>query len=42
VGLAVSPDGAEVWVTSQGKSGQGGNSVCVIEVQLADVNTQTD
>ena len=42
VGLAVSPNGDEVWVTSQGKSGQGGNSVCVIEVQLADVNKKMD
>ena len=32
VGLAVSPDGKQVWTTSQGKRGKGGNSVCVYEV----------
>jgi YVTN family beta-propeller protein len=32
VGLAVSPDGRQVWTTSQGNSGKGGNSVCVYEV----------
>lgn len=32
VGIAVSPDGAQVWVTSQGRSGRGGNSVCVYRV----------
>lgn len=32
VGAAVSPDGAQVWVTSQGRSGKGGNSVCVYRV----------
>lgn len=32
VGIAVSPDGTQVWVTSQGRSGRGGNSVCVYRV----------
>ena len=32
VGLAVSPDGRQVWTTSQGKKGAGGNSVCVYRV----------
>ena len=32
VGLAVSPDGRQVWTTSQGKKGVGGNSVCVFRV----------
>jgi DNA-binding beta-propeller fold protein YncE len=33
VGLAVSPDGRQVWTTSQGKGGKGGNSVCVFAVR---------
>ncbi len=33
VGLAVSPDGRQVWTTSQGRSGSGGNSVCVYRVE---------
>ena len=33
VGLAVSPDGTQVWTTSQGKKGGGGNSVCVYSVE---------
>jgi len=38
VGLAVSPDGKQVWTTSQGRSEKGGgNSVCVFTVRyLAD------
>ena len=33
VGLAASPDGKQVWTTSQGRSGEGGgNSVCVFTV----------
>ena len=32
VGLAVSPDGGTIWVTSQGRAGIGGNSVCVFRV----------
>jgi DNA-binding beta-propeller fold protein YncE len=33
VGLAVSPDGSQVWTTSQGRSTRGGgNSVCVYGV----------
>jgi DNA-binding beta-propeller fold protein YncE len=32
VGLAVSPDGKQVWTTSQGREGAGGNSVCVYRV----------
>ena len=34
VGLAVSPDGKQVWTTSQGKADKGGgNSVCVFTVE---------
>jgi DNA-binding beta-propeller fold protein YncE len=33
VGLAISPDGRQVWTTSQGRGSQGGNSVCVYEVR---------
>jgi len=33
VGLAVSPDGSQVWTTSQGRKGGGGNSVCVYRVE---------
>jgi DNA-binding beta-propeller fold protein YncE len=33
VGLDVAPDGSQVWVTSQGRSGKGGNSVCVFSVE---------
>lgn len=33
VGLAVSPDGRQVWTTSQGRSGSGGNSICVYRVE---------
>ncbi len=36
VGLAVSPDGRQVWTTSQGKKGSGGNSVCVYEVTYGE------
>lgn len=36
VGLAVSPDGRQVWTTSQGRSGKGGNSVCVYAVTVAE------
>lgn len=32
VGLAVSPDGSQVWTTSQGRNREGGNSVCVYAV----------
>ncbi|MEK7287111.1 MAG: peptidoglycan-binding protein, partial [Elusimicrobiota bacterium] len=32
VGLAVSPDGRWVWVTSQGRSLRGGNSVSIYEI----------
>jgi 6-phosphogluconolactonase (cycloisomerase 2 family) len=34
VGLAVSPDGRRLVTTSQGKGGQGGNSVCVFELTV--------
>jgi DNA-binding beta-propeller fold protein YncE len=36
VGLGVSPDGKQVWTTSQGKSGKGGNSVCVYDVRFGE------
>lgn len=36
VGLAVRPDGRQVWTTSQGRGGEGGNSVCVYRVDYAD------
>jgi YVTN family beta-propeller protein len=32
VGLAVSPDGGQLWVTAQGRDGRGGNSVSVYAV----------
>jgi YVTN family beta-propeller protein len=35
VGLAVSPDGKQLWTTSQGQKKQGGNSVCVYDVKFA-------
>lgn len=34
VGLDVSPDGRQVWTTSQGHGDGGGNSVCVYEVSV--------
>jgi hypothetical protein len=33
VGLAVSPDGTQVWVTSQANRGRGGNAITVLPVQ---------
>lgn len=36
VGLAVSPDGKQVWTTSQGRGGKGGNSVCVFSVTYTE------
>jgi DNA-binding beta-propeller fold protein YncE len=33
VGLELSPDGTEVWVTSQGRSAKGGNSVGIFQVR---------
>lgn len=33
VGLGLSPNGKEIWITSQGKSGLGGNSVGVFTVR---------
>ena len=35
VGAAISPDGTQLWVTSQGRGGKGGNSVCVYRVSPA-------
>lgn len=35
VGAAISPDGSQLWVTSQGRGGKGGNSVCVYRVTAA-------
>jgi DNA-binding beta-propeller fold protein YncE len=35
VGLALSPDERELWVTSQGRGGVGGNSVSVFQVRVA-------
>lgn len=34
VGLALSPDERELWVTSQGRSGLGGNSVSVFQIRI--------
>lgn len=34
VGLALSPDERELWVTSQGHSGLGGNSVSVFQIRI--------
>lgn len=39
VGLDVAPDGSQVWVTSQGRSGKGGNSVCVFSVEKTAPDT---
>ena len=36
VGLDVSPDGQQVWLTSQGRSLRGGNSVDVFRVEISD------
>ncbi len=36
VGLGVSPDGRQVWTTSQGRDRKGGNSVCVFEITYAE------
>ena len=33
VGMAVSPDGSQLWVTAQGSKGVGGNSVSVYKVR---------
>ena len=38
VGLAVSPDGRQVWTTSQGRDRKGGNSVCIYEITFRDNN----
>ena len=38
VGLGVSPDGKQVWTTSQGRSGKGGNSVCVYDVVMGEAD----
>jgi len=35
VGMAVSPDGSQLWVTAQGSNGVGGNSVSVYSVREA-------
>jgi DNA-binding beta-propeller fold protein YncE len=43
VGLDVAPDGRQVWVTSQGRKGAGGNSVCVFRVEkTSGKNTDTE
>jgi DNA-binding beta-propeller fold protein YncE len=34
VGLALSPDERELWVTSQGRGGMGGNSVSIFQVRI--------
>lgn len=34
VGLALSPDERELWVTSQGRAGLGGNSVSVFQIRI--------
>ncbi|MBK7961862.1 MAG: hypothetical protein IPK04_12095 [Bdellovibrionales bacterium] len=33
VGLALSPDGTQIWVTSQGRGLKGGNSVGIFQVE---------
>lgn len=35
VGMAVSPDGKQLWVTSQGRKRRGGNSVMVFQIDVA-------
>jgi DNA-binding beta-propeller fold protein YncE len=39
VGLDVAPDGSQVWVTSQGRKGKGGNSVCVFLVEKTELGS---
>jgi len=41
VGLDVSPDGRQVWTTSQGRGNKGGNSVCVFEVRTTEPEPTT-
>jgi len=36
VGLAISPDGKQLWTTSQGRSNKGGNSICVFSVSYPE------
>jgi DNA-binding beta-propeller fold protein YncE len=36
VGLDVAPDGSQVWVTSQGRKGIGGNSICVFSIEKTE------
>ena len=36
VGLAVSPDGSELWTTSQGREERGGTSVGIFHVRYRD------
>ena len=33
VGLDISPDGAQLWVTSQGRDAKGGNSIGIYQVR---------
>jgi len=33
VGMAVSPDNQQLWVTAQGRNGRGGNSVSIFQIQ---------
>lgn len=44
VGLDLSPDGAQLWVTAQGREAKGGNSVGILEVRYAydDVIKKSD
>ncbi|HEX4922869.1 MAG TPA: hypothetical protein VFV50_02250, partial [Bdellovibrionales bacterium] len=43
VGLDISPDGSQIWVTSQGRNLKGGNSIGVFQVKykLDDVISVT-
>ncbi len=41
VGLDIAPDGSQLWVASQGRNGEGGNSVAVYSVQREQGFQQT-
>jgi DNA-binding beta-propeller fold protein YncE len=40
VGMAVSPDGKQLWVTSQGRKRRGGNSVMVFRINVGGVKNE--
>ncbi len=36
VGLGLSPDGKQLWTTSQGRGKRGGNSVCIYDIEVSE------